>query len=81
MKAVGYQKSLPIGHAQSLLDITQDKPKPAGHDLLVQISAISVNPVDTKVRMRAEAADGHYHVLGWDAAGTIVEKGADCSLF
>jgi len=81
MRAVGYQKSLPISHAQSLLDITQDKPKPTGHDLLVQISAISVNPVDTKVRMRAEAADGHYHVLGWDAAGTIVEKGADCSLF
>ena len=81
MRAVGYQKSLPISHDQSLMDITQDKPKPTGHDLLVHIAAISVNPVDTKVRMRAEAADGHYHVLGWDAVGTVVEKGADCSLF
>lgn len=81
MKAVGYQKSLPITHADSLLDITLDKPVPGAKDLLVQIAAISVNPVDTKMRMRAASEDGNPLVLGWDGVGTVVAKGPECTLF
>ena len=77
MKAVGYQKSLPITHADSLLDITLDKPVPGAKDLLVQIAAISVNPVDTKMRMRAASEDGNPLVLGWDGVGTVVAKGPE----
>jgi hypothetical protein len=58
MRAVGYKQSLPIDQAESLIDLEIDKPAPQGRDLLVQVKAISVNPVDTKVRMRAAPKDG-----------------------
>ncbi len=52
MRAVGYKHSLPIDQDQALIDIEIDKPAPQGRDLLVQVKAVSVNPVDTKVRRR-----------------------------
>ena len=55
MKAVGYLKSLPIDDAESLIDFTADKPAPTGRDIRVAVKAVSVNPVDTKVRKRAAA--------------------------
>ncbi len=80
MKAVGYRKSLPVEEAGALEDIEIDDPTPGPRDLLVAVEAISVNPVDTKVRMRAEPDSGH-KVLGYDAAGTIEAVGAEVSLF
>lgn len=80
MKAIGYQHSLPIEDVASLQDITLDAPKATGHDLLVEVNAISVNPVDTKVRVRVAPESG-YKVLGWDAAGTVKEVGEDVTLF
>ena len=50
MKAVGLYKYLPIDHPESLLDLDMPKPQASGRDLLVRVEAISVNPVDTKVR-------------------------------
>ena len=64
MKAVGYQKSLPITEAKSLVDVELPKPVPGGRDLLVKVQAVSVNPVDTKMRMRAEPPAGEWRVLG-----------------
>lgn len=81
MKAVAYQKSLPITDEQSLLDIELAKPEPAAHDLVVAVKAISVNPVDTKVRLRAEPEPGGYKVLGWDVAGVVDSVGDKVSLF
>ena len=81
MRAVGYQKSLPITDANSLIDIDLPKPQPKDRDLLVEVRAISVNPVDTKLRMRAEPPAGEYKVLGWDAAGVVVAAGPDATLF
>ncbi|AXS40724.1 zinc-binding alcohol dehydrogenase family protein [Breoghania sp. L-A4] len=81
MRAVGYQKSLPIEDPASLVDIEQPKPEPSGRDLLVKIHAISVNPVDTKVRRRAEPEAGGWKILGWDAAGTVEAVGPDATLF
>ena len=52
MKAVGYLQSLPIEHAEAL-DIELPNPTPGPHDLLVKVHAVSVNPVDTKVRKRS----------------------------
>ena len=52
MKAVGYTKSLPIDAADSLIDFETATPEPKGRDIRVAVKAISVNPVDTKVRMR-----------------------------
>ena len=81
MKAVGYQKSLPIDHDQALQDITIPEPAPSGRDLLVEIKALSVNPVDTKVRMRSEPPPGQWQILGWDAAGIVRAAGPDVQLF
>jgi len=75
MKAVGYKKSLPIEDPESLLDIELPDPTPGGFDVLVRVEAISVNPVDTKIRQFVEP-DGA-RVLGWDAVGTIVGMGEE----
>ena len=82
MKAVGYFKSLPLSEADSLIDMTIDDPAPAGHDLRVAVKAISVNPVDVKVRMRAAAGPGEpAKILGYDAAGVVEAVGPDVTLF
>ena len=56
MRAVGYQNPLPIEDPAALVDIDVPKPEPAGRDLLVAVKAISVNPVDTKVRKSVKPA-------------------------
>lgn len=72
MKAVGYFKSLPITEAESLLDLELPLPSPGPQDLLVEISAVALNPVDTKVRQRRASEDGKTPVvLGWDAVGVV----------
>lgn len=81
MKAVGYQKSLPIDAAQSLVDFEASKPEPTGRDIRVAVKAISVNPVDTKVRKRAEPPEGEYKILGFDAAGVVDAVGPDVTRF
>jgi NADPH:quinone reductase len=77
MRAVGYQTSLAIEDPAALVDIELPKPAPAGKDLLVEVKAISVNPVDTKVRRREAPASGQWKVLGWDAAGIVAAVGSD----
>jgi NADPH:quinone reductase len=64
-----------------VLDITLPVPKPEPNDLLVQVKAISVNPVDIKVRQRAKPEGTEYKVLGWDVAGVVTQVGTDCALF
>ncbi|ABC33153.1 NADPH:quinone reductase and related Zn-dependent oxidoreductase [Hahella chejuensis KCTC 2396] len=81
MKAIGYLQAQPIDHPESLLDITQPDPQPQGRDLLVEIKAVAVNPVDVKVR-RSMSAEGDAHkVIGWDAAGVVKAVGDQVSLF
>jgi zinc-binding alcohol dehydrogenase family protein len=81
MKAVGYRRSLPIEHAEALLDLELPEPIARGRDLLVGVRAVSVNPVDFKVRLRAAPAAGEVKVLGYDAAGVVEAVGPDCTLF
>ncbi|QJC55003.1 Zinc-type alcohol dehydrogenase-like protein [Polaromonas vacuolata] len=81
MKAVAYQKSLPISQADSLQDITLADPVPGARDLLVEVRAVSVNPVDTKIRQSAAAEAGEWKVLGWDVAGVVRAVGAGVSGF
>ncbi len=75
MKAVGYINSLPIGDPESLTDIELPQPIATGHDLLVKVKAIAVNPVDYKIRQKFPAAEGEFKVLGWDAVGEVVATG------
>lgn len=81
IKAIGYQDNLPIDNEQSLQDITLTKPTASGHDILVEVKAISVNPVDYKIRKARPASEGEYAVIGWDAAGVITAVGDKVSLF
>src|SRR6185295_1195757 len=81
MKAVGLYKYLPIDHPESLIDIEVPKPEARGRDLLVRVKAVSVNPVDVKVRAPKEKVETEPKVLGWDAAGTVEAVGEEVSLF
>jgi zinc-binding alcohol dehydrogenase family protein len=81
MKAVAYYQSLPADHPEALLDVQLDAPSPGPHDLLVEVRAISVNPVDTKIRLGVTPENGAAKVLGWDAAGVVKAVGSAVSLF
>jgi NADPH2:quinone reductase len=81
MKAVGYKKSLPIDAADALIDFETAKPEPRGRDIRVSVKAISANPVDYKVRKRANPPEGETKILGYDAAGIVDAVGPDVTLF
>jgi alcohol dehydrogenase len=73
MKAIQYLKDFE--------SIEKDLPGPEGYDLLVKVEAVSVNPVDYKMRKRVEAEGSQPVILGWDAAGTVVSKGSGVERF
>ena len=81
MKAVALKTYLPVDNPQSLLDVELEKPAPQGRDLLIAVSAISVNPVDTKVRAPKDKHEDQPRVLGWDAVGVVEAIGPAVSLF
>lgn len=81
MKAVALKRYLPSSHPESLLDAELPDPTPQGRELLVRVHAISVNPVDVKVRAPKEKSEASPRVLGWDASGVVEATGPDVKLF
>ncbi|WP_341225812.1 zinc-binding alcohol dehydrogenase family protein [uncultured Arcticibacterium sp.] len=81
MKAIGFKENLPIDNVKSLQDIEIETPKATGRDILVEIKAVSVNPVDYKVRANRPAQGDQWSVIGWDATGIVKEIGDDVTLF
>jgi zinc-binding alcohol dehydrogenase family protein len=81
MKAVGYHHSRPITAEDALVDLDAPVPVPGPHDLLVRVAAISVNPVDTKVRVRTAPEAGQPKILGWDASGVVEAVGSEVTIF
>ena len=81
MKAVAYTHSLPISDPLSLQDVQLCEPTPGPRDLLVEVRAIAVNPVDTKIRRNVAPEAGQTKVLGWDVAGVVRAVGSAVSLF
>ncbi|GJE43787.1 zinc-binding alcohol dehydrogenase family protein [Methylobacterium soli] len=81
MRAVGFYASLPVENDQALVDLDIAAPSPGPHDLLVRVQAVSVNPVDTKVRARVTPAEGQPHILGYDAVGLVEAVGAEAGRF
>lgn len=75
MKAIVYSQNLPARDPLSLYDTELPTPTPGENDLLVAVQAVSVNPVDTKIRRNADT-QGQQRVLGWDAAGVVVAVGS-----
>ncbi len=82
MKAIGLTRYLPIDEPDALLDLTLPGPAaPLGQDLLIQVQAVSVNPVDTKLRAPKTGEENPPRILGFDAAGTVVAVGPEVSAF
>ncbi len=81
MKAIAYQTASPINEAHALQDVDLPAPTPRARDLLVDVQAIAVNPVDTKIRAGVNAEPGQWKVLGWDTVGTVRAVGSEVSLF
>jgi zinc-binding alcohol dehydrogenase family protein len=81
MKAIAYQACLPSTDPLALQDIELPEPSPLPRDLLVEVQAVAVNPVDTKVRQRQAPPAGEWRVLGWDAVGVVKAVGKEVSLF
>ncbi|MDN5214807.1 zinc-binding alcohol dehydrogenase family protein [Fulvivirgaceae bacterium BMA12] len=83
MKAIGFKQSLPITEKESFIEFETEIPSPAGYDLLVKIAAISVNPVDFKIRQSAakDTILDTPKIIGWDAVGTVEAVGDKTSRF
>ncbi|PVB62173.1 zinc-binding alcohol dehydrogenase family protein [Labrenzia sp. 011] len=81
MKAVGYLAPGPITREDALLDLEIDKPAATGHDILVRVEAVSVNPVDTKIRTNRPADGDTPAILGWDAVGEVAGVGDKAGRF
>lgn len=77
MQAIGFETSLPIEEAQSLIAFETDVPTIQPHEVLVKVEAIAVNPVDIKIRKIGAPPQGEKRILGWDAAGVIEQVGAE----
>ena len=81
MKAIGYQKNLPVDNIESLQDIELAMPTAQGQDILVEVKAVSVNPADYKIRQGMPAPEGEWKVLGFDATGIVKSVGDNVTLF
>ena len=81
MKAVGFKRHLPISDPKSLIDFTEPIPNATGHDLLVKVNAVSVNPVDVGVRKNGHGILNRPNVIGWDAVGIVKSVGTRITLF
>lgn len=83
MKAIGFKQSLDITETDSFIAFQTEKPSPEGYDLLVKIAAISVNPVDFKIRQTAalDTVLDTPKIIGWDAVGTVEAVGDKTTKF
>ncbi len=81
MKAVALTHYLPVENTDAFLDVELDKPVAQGRDILVAVKAVSINPVDTKVRAPKDTVEETPRVLGWDASGVVESVGPDVTLF
>jgi NADPH:quinone reductase len=81
MTAVALTRYLPIDDPQALIDVELPKPEIGPQDLLVRVEAVSVNPVDTKLRAPKPQVESQPRILGFDAAGVVEAVGAEVSGF
>lgn len=83
MKAIGFRTSLTVEATDSFIEFETEKPSPKGRDLLVKISAVSVNPVDFKIRQNSakDTVLTEPKIIGWDAVGVVEAVGDAASLF
>ena len=83
MKAIVLEQT---GGVENLLIQEVKKPIIKSDEVLIAVKAISINPVDYKVRANNDVLtmiSGEHRpaIIGWDIAGTVVETGADVTQF
>lgn len=81
MKAIGYRNPAPLSDETSLVDIELPTPVASGHDILVEVKAVSVNPVDYKVRSKVGPEGTDWKIIGYDAAGVVAAVGSEVTQF
>lgn len=83
MQAIGFKTSLPISEADSFIQFEKETPVPKGHELLVKIQAVSINPVDYKIRQNSlkDKISDNPKIIGWDAVGVVEAVGENATLF
>jgi len=81
MKAIGFYQFLPVENPESLVEVEITDPEPGARDLLVRVKAVSVNPVDVKIRSRLATVETEPKIIGWDVAGVVESIGSEVSLF
>ncbi|MCS3430315.1 zinc-binding alcohol dehydrogenase family protein [Klebsiella sp. BIGb0407] len=81
MSAIGFYRHSVLSDADCLIGIELPRPLPGPHDVLVAVQAVSVNPVDTKIRVGLVSVPDSVNILGWDAAGIVEEVGECVTLF
>jgi zinc-binding alcohol dehydrogenase family protein len=81
MKAVGFTHYLPVEDTNSYLDLNIEKPTAKGHDILVAVHAVAINPVDTKVRAPKDKVEDRPRIIGYDASGVVEAVGSEVTLF
>ncbi|WDS38088.1 zinc-binding alcohol dehydrogenase family protein [Pseudoxanthomonas sp.] len=81
MKAIAYRKGSAASDPLALYEVERDVPTPGPHELLVRVRAVSVNPLDTKVRRGLVAVPQAVDVLGWDASGVVESVGSEVTQF
>ena len=81
MKAIGIYQYQPTSDPDCFAEIELEKPQPSNRDLLVKVKAVSVNPVDCKIRRSVKDKLVTPRILGWDAAGIVEQVGDRVSLF
>ena len=81
MKAVGFTHYLPIENESAFRDLNVEKPLPEGRDILVNVKAVAINPVDTKVRAPKDKVEETPRIIGYDASGVVEAVGPDVTLF
>ena len=78
VKAIAVNPNAP----STFIEITQPMPQPGEHDLLVEVKAVSINPVDTKVHAGiAITGLKAPRILGWDASGIVNAVGTGVTQF
>ncbi|WP_445115223.1 zinc-binding alcohol dehydrogenase family protein [Acinetobacter sp. WZC-1] len=81
MKAIAFKSPHPVSHPEVFSDIEYDMPIARGRDLLVEVKAISINPIDIKVRQRTPVDNQQWKILGHDAVGVVRAIGEEVEHF
>ncbi len=81
MIAIGYTGGKPLNDPQAFVQFEQETAEPKDRELLIDVRAISINPVDTKVRNNTSEPQNPPLILGWDAAGKVISVGPEAQLF